>query len=64
MPESPKENPQASLELGVIGNGSVAALIDSHARIVWCCLPRFDANATFCKLLSPAIEGEIGRAHV
>ena len=47
----------ASLELGVIGNGSIAALIDPHGSIVWCCLPRFDADASFCKLLSPKIDG-------
>jgi GH15 family glucan-1,4-alpha-glucosidase len=47
----------ASLELGVIGNGSIAALIDPLGSIVWCCLPRFDADASFCKLLSPKIGG-------
>ena len=31
---------RASLELGVIGNCEVAALIDECARIVWGCLPR------------------------
>ena len=36
MPDFPKEARHASLELGVIGNGSIAALIDPHARIVWC----------------------------
>jgi GH15 family glucan-1,4-alpha-glucosidase len=46
-----------SLELGVVGNGSIAALIDRHARIVWCCLPRFDADASFCALLSPQPGG-------
>ncbi len=46
-----------SLALGVIGNGSVAALIDAHARIVWGCLPRFDADASFCALLSPTTPG-------
>lgn len=45
------------LELGVIGNGSVAALIDRHARIVWACLPTFDSDASFCALLSPRHEG-------
>jgi GH15 family glucan-1,4-alpha-glucosidase len=57
MPDFPTEAQHASLELGVIGNGSVAALIDPHARIVWCCLPRFDADASFCSLLSPASGG-------
>src|SRR3546814_15730534 len=57
MPDSPKETHSASLELGVIGNGSIAALIDNRARIVWCCLPRFDDDASFCALLSPQTEG-------
>jgi GH15 family glucan-1,4-alpha-glucosidase len=57
MPPSPEVTTPASLELGVIGNGSVAALIDSHARIVWCCLPRFDDDASFCALLSPTTDG-------
>jgi len=54
-----QENPEptSSLELGVIGNGSVAALIDGRGRIVWCCLPRFDGDASFCALLSPQCEG-------
>lgn len=43
----------ASLDLGVIGNGSVAALLDGHGRIVWCCVPAFDGDPTFCALLSP-----------
>jgi len=51
------EEINASLELGVIGNGSIAAMIDAQARIVWCCLPRFDADATFCALLSPHSGG-------
>jgi GH15 family glucan-1,4-alpha-glucosidase len=41
----------SSLELGLIGNGTVAALIDQDGRIVWCCMPRFDGDATFCTLL-------------
>lgn len=57
MSDSHKDLPQTSLELGVIGNGSVAALIDPQARIVWCCLPRFDADASFCSLLSPTSGG-------
>ena len=41
-----------SLELGLIGNCEVAALIDEHARIVWACLPRFDGDPVFCALLT------------
>lgn len=41
----------------MIGNGSSAALIDERARIVWCRLPRFDVDASFCALLSPKDGG-------
>ena len=41
----------ASLDLGVIGNCSIAALIDRHARIVWGCFPRFDRDPVFCALI-------------
>ncbi len=41
----------SSLELGIIGNCQVAALVDRRARIVWCCLPQFDSNPAFCSLL-------------
>ena len=40
------------LNLGVIGNSSVAALIDRRGRIVWYCLPRFDGDPVFCSLLN------------
>ncbi|TAM94935.1 MAG: glycoside hydrolase family 15 protein, partial [Rhodanobacteraceae bacterium] len=45
--------PQASLDLGVIGNGTVNALIDVRGRIVWHCVPAFDGDPVFCSLLSP-----------
>ncbi|HEY1314681.1 MAG TPA: trehalase-like domain-containing protein, partial [Steroidobacteraceae bacterium] len=44
----------ASLDLAVIGNCQVAALIDSQGRIVWGCLPKPDADPVFCALLSRA----------
>jgi len=40
-----------SLELALIGNCSVGALIEASTEIVWACLPRFDGDATFCSLL-------------
>lgn len=43
----------ASLDLGVIGNGTLSALIDRRGSIVWCCLPAFDGDPAFCALLSP-----------
>ncbi|RYG39114.1 MAG: glycoside hydrolase family 15 protein [Burkholderiales bacterium] len=43
----------STLELGVIGNGSVSALIDQEGCISWCCLPAFDGDPAFCSLLGP-----------
>lgn len=40
-----------SLDLGLIGNSAIGALIDKQGEIVWCCLPRFDSNPVFCSLL-------------
>jgi GH15 family glucan-1,4-alpha-glucosidase len=40
-----------SLDLALIGNGSIAALVDGDARVVWCCFPRFDGDPVFCSLL-------------
>lgn len=41
-----------TLDLGVVGNCIVGALVDRRARIVWWCLPRFDGDPVFCKLLA------------
>ncbi|QWV96456.1 glycoside hydrolase family 15 protein [Geomonas nitrogeniifigens] len=40
-----------SLDLALIGNCQVGALIDTQAEIVWYCLPRFDGDPVFCSLL-------------
>ncbi len=40
-------------DLALIGNSSVAALINGTGEIVWACLPRFDSDAVFCSLLKP-----------
>ncbi len=42
------------LDLGLIGNCSISALVDKQARIVWCCLPRFDGDPVFHQLLGSA----------
>ncbi|QPF75576.1 glycoside hydrolase family 15 protein [Roseateles sp. DAIF2] len=41
----------ASLALALIGNCAVNALVDAQARIVWCCMPRPDADPLFHALL-------------
>ena len=40
------------LDLAVLGNGRTAALVDPSARIVWWCLPRYDGDPVFCRLLA------------
>ena len=40
-----------SLDLGIIGNCTISALIDRTGTIVWSCFPRFDGDPLFCKLL-------------
>lgn len=47
----------ASLNLALIGNGTIGALVDADARIVWSCIPAFDSDPSFCALLSPRREG-------
>jgi GH15 family glucan-1,4-alpha-glucosidase len=42
----------SSLNLGLIGNCSVSALVDDCGRIVWFCQPRFDSDPFFCNLLA------------
>ena len=52
-PDSPTR-PTATqpLDLGLIGNCRVAALVNPYGRIVWWCVPRFDGDPVFCNLLS------------
>ena len=45
------------LDLAVLGNCAIAALVDQRARIQWCCIPRFDGDPIFCNLLrDPQLE--------
>ena len=51
----------SGLDLGVIGNCGFGALIDAQARIMWCCLPRFDGDPVFHALLgAPPADPEGG----
>ncbi|MTI42044.1 glycoside hydrolase family 15 protein, partial [Roseibium hamelinense] len=49
---------QQSLDLAMIGNCSIAGLIDKMGAIQWCCLPRFDGDPVFHALLGT--NGEEG----
>ena len=42
----------SNLDLGVIGNGTVAALIDRRGTVVWWGFPRLDGDPVFCSLLA------------
>lgn len=48
----------SDLNLAVIGNCTFGELVDERARIVWACLPRFDADPVFCSLLNGHPQGE------
>lgn len=41
----------ANLDLAIVGNCQIAALIDTRARINWMCLPRFDGDPVFSSLV-------------
>jgi GH15 family glucan-1,4-alpha-glucosidase len=44
----------ASLDLALIGNGRIGALVNADASIVWGCFPAFDGDPVFCSLLDTA----------
>jgi GH15 family glucan-1,4-alpha-glucosidase len=50
--ENSRETRPQPLDLALIGNCRVAALVDPNARIVWWCFPRFDSNPVFSRLLA------------
>ena len=49
----------SNLNLGLVGNGQISALIDDKATVVWSCLPQFDADPTFCRLLRDDTERDL-----
>ncbi len=54
---TPANRAEPSLALGMVGNCAISALVDARARIVWCCMPRFDGDPVFNALLQPGSEG-------
>ena len=38
-------------DLGLIGNCQISALVERTGSVVWCCLPRFDSEPVFGRLL-------------
>src|ERR1700675_470434 len=47
-----------SLDLALVGNGAIGALIDARGTVVWCCLPRFDGDPVFGSLLAGDSQSE------
>ncbi|MDC0610414.1 glycoside hydrolase family 15 protein [Vibrio sp.] len=43
--------PENNLDLALIGNCRISALIDKMGEVVWCCMPRFDSDPVFASLL-------------
>jgi len=48
----------ATLDLALIGNGTIGALVDPEGEIAWACFPRFDGDPMFCSLLKPRTGNE------
>ncbi len=46
----------ADLNLGLVGNCQIASLIDNRGTMVWTCLPQFDSDPVFCRLLRDEAE--------
>ncbi len=40
-----------SLDLGLVGNGTIGVLVSPSGEVVWACFPRFDGDPAFCSLL-------------
>jgi GH15 family glucan-1,4-alpha-glucosidase len=51
----------ASLDLGLVGNCGVAALVNPAGEIVWSCMPHADGDPVFCSLLKERrADGDFG----
>lgn len=55
-PSNDPDAAQTNLDLALIGNCCISALIDRRGSIVWSCLPRFDGDPVFHALLGRAAE--------
>ena len=41
-----------TVDLAVIGNGRIAALVNTQGQLVWWCFPRFDSDPVFSRLIA------------
>ena len=46
-----------NLDYGIIGNCQSAALISKNGSLDWSCLPNFDSDSVFAKILDEKIGG-------
>lgn len=53
----------SDLNLALIGNGGIGALVDRGGRVVWCCFPRFDGDPMFHALLGGADDDSAARGY-
>jgi hypothetical protein len=49
---APDPTRRQPLDLALIGNSCIAALVDQQARILWWCFPAFDGDPVFSRLLT------------
>lgn len=47
-----------SLDLGLIGNCRIGALVDERGEIVWSCMPRFDGDPLFVRCFANIPTGK------
>lgn len=50
--ESPTGSTASNLDVAPIGNGRIAALVNTQGRIVWWCFPRLDSDPVFSRLIA------------
>jgi len=50
-PPKPEASPPTSLDLALIGNGTIAVLVDPVGEFKWACFPRLDGDPAFCSLV-------------
>jgi GH15 family glucan-1,4-alpha-glucosidase len=49
-----------SLDLALIGNGTIGCLVNPQGEIVWGCFPRLDGDPVFCSLLRAPGDPDFG----
>ena len=50
----------SDLDLGLVGDRAIGALVNARLEIVWACFPRFDGGATVCSLLRERRDAGLG----